>query len=111
MGTELAQKWPEVPDASGDAAAGDIARRVERHGMPDETGDWPPPEPEIEILRLHMQGLSDEAIARRLGVSETTVRRRAARTRQRCRARTRAEAIAVLVSEGLLTIPPRGGDH
>ena len=61
-------------------------------------------EEEVEVLRLHMQGLSDDAIARRTGVSRSTVRRRAARIRERCGARTRAEAIALLTAAGVLAV-------
>src|SRR3954452_22648666 len=64
------------------------------------------PGEELEVLRLHMEGLSDEAIARRVGVSVATVRRRAARARQRCQARTRAEAIAMLAAAGVLPVAP-----
>lgn len=70
------------------------------------TAPWPPSAEDLDLLRLHMAGLSDEAIGRRLGISVTTVRRRAQRVRRSCGARTRAEAIATLVARGLLLPPP-----
>ena len=79
--------------------------------MVERNEGWPPPEVEIEVLRLHMQGLSDRSIARRQAVSSATVRRRVARLRKRCGARTRAEAVAVLVRAGLLSAPRRPGDE
>lgn len=79
-------------------------RRFKRLCMADSSSKWPPPQEEIEVLRLHMQGLSDRAIARRLSISAATVRRRAARVRDRCGARTRAEATALLVAHGLLKV-------
>lgn len=58
------------------------------------------------MLRLHMEGLSDQSIGRRLGISLATVRRRAARIRERCGARTRAEAIGILAAAGVLEVAP-----
>ncbi len=69
----------------------------------DWRAQWVRPE-ELEVMRLHMQGFTDASIARRLGVSEATVRRRAGRVRQRTGARTRAEAIALLAVAGLLPV-------
>ena len=63
---------------------------------------------EVEVLRMHTLGLSDAAIARRLGVSLTTVRRRALRARERCGARTRVEAVAMLVAAGRLRVSTSG---
>jgi DNA-binding NarL/FixJ family response regulator len=73
--------------------------------MADRDPSWPPPDNEIEVLRLHMAGFSDAAIAHRLAISLTTVRRRALRARRRAGARTRAEAIAALVTAGLIDVP------
>jgi len=63
---------------------------------------------ELTVLRLHMAGTSGDAIARRLGVSVTTVRRMATRVRRRLGARTRAEAIAMLAASGALDLAASG---
>lgn len=72
--------------------------------MANTSWESPPTAEEVAILRLHMLGLSDRAIARRLCISLATVRRRATQVRARCGARTRAEAIARLVAAGILTV-------
>lgn len=47
---------------------------------------------ELEVMRLIAEGLKDDAVARRLGVSEVTVRRRIRRFRARVGATSRVQA-------------------
>lgn len=60
------------------------------------------PPQEAETLRLLAQGLTDEAIAKRLGVSPRTARRIAAELMDRLEARSRFEAGAHAVQNGWL---------
>lgn len=62
------------------------------------------PRQEAEVLRLLTQGLTDETIAKRLGVSPRTARRIAADLMQRLDARSRFEAGVHAVQDGWL--PP-----
>lgn len=57
---------------------------------------------ELAVMRLVVQGLTERAIARRLGISVPTVRRRTARFRRRMGAETRLQAVAIAVRRGLL---------
>ena len=61
-----------------------------------------PPEEEIQVMTLIVSGLTDQAIARRLGVSVITVRRRATRFRHRMGASTRIEAAVIAAKRGIL---------
>ncbi|HEX9891895.1 MAG TPA: LuxR C-terminal-related transcriptional regulator [Actinomycetota bacterium] len=61
-----------------------------------------PPDDELEVMRLIVSGLTDHAIARRVGVSVITVRRRAARIRRRLGASTRIEAAVLAAKRGWL---------
>lgn len=58
----------------------------------DKTGSSKPPEEELEVMALVVAGLPDRAIAQRLGISVTTVRRRARRFCARLGVATRIEA-------------------
>lgn len=60
------------------------------------------PRQEAEVLRLLAQGLTDETIAKRLGVSSRTARRIAADLMQRLDARSRFEAGVHAVQDGWL---------
>lgn len=51
-----------------------------------------PPEEELEVMTLLVQGVGDRAIAHRLGISVTTVRRRARRFCARLGVATRIQA-------------------
>ncbi len=55
---------------------------------------------ELQVVELIANGLTDQAIARRLGVSVVTVRRRAASFRVKVGARTRPEAVAIAAAQG-----------
>lgn len=70
-------------------------------GEPDGNDKLPPAE-ELEVINLVASGLHDYAIARRLGISIVTVRRRVASLRNRLGATTRAEAIAKAAVRGWL---------
>jgi DNA-binding CsgD family transcriptional regulator len=75
-------------------------------------GTRPAPDPqglprqEAEVLRLLAAGLTDEAIAKRLGVSPRTSRRIAAELMDRLNARSRFEAGVHAVQQGLLPKEP-----
>lgn len=71
--------------------------------LPQDVNGLPPQE--AESLRLLAQGLTDEAIAKRLGVSPRTARRIAADLMERLDARSRFEAGVHAVQDGWL--PPR----
>lgn len=64
--------------------------------------DEPPNSQERELLRLLAQGLTDELVARRLGVSVRTMRRIAADLMERLGARSRFQAGALAVARGWL---------
>lgn len=49
---------------------------IERRRIDAEAASWRPSDLDIEILRLLSQGHTTHAIARRVGISERTVRRR-----------------------------------
>ena len=59
-------------------------------------------EQEMAVMRLVAEGIKDAVIARRLGVSVVTVRRRARRFAQRLGATNRTHAVALATSLGLL---------
>jgi len=65
--------------------------------------DFFPSKAELEVMRLIASGHKDFAIARRLGVSVVTVRRRARSFRHRVGASNRPEAIAVAAARGWLS--------
>lgn len=75
-------------------------------------GDAPKPDPhgmppqERAVLKLLAEGLTDEAIAKRLGVSPRTARRIAAELMERLEARSRFEAGVHAVQFGLLPAQP-----
>ena len=60
------------------------------------------PEDQIKILRLLVQGLPDENISERIGVSLTTVRRQIKTLREQVGAETRFQLGVVAVQEGLV---------
>ena len=55
---------------------------------------------ELRVIELIANGLTDQAIARRLGVSVVTVRRRATSFRGKVNARTSPEAVAIAAAQG-----------
>ena len=57
---------------------------------------------ELQVMEMIADGMKDSAIARRLGVSIVTVRRRASRFRRRVGATTRTQAVAIATREGIL---------
>ncbi|MEU6068000.1 MULTISPECIES: helix-turn-helix transcriptional regulator [Streptomyces] len=60
----------------------------------------PPTEAEQQLLRMLMEGLTDQAVARRQGTSERTVRRMAAQLMERLNAVSRFEAGVRAVERG-----------
>lgn len=76
---------------------------AERLAESDEPAtEAPPPEEELEVMRLVIEGFTDQAIARKVGVSIITVRRRAARFRRRFDASTRIAAAVLAAKRGWL---------
>lgn len=59
-------------------------------------------EREIEILRLLAEGLSNQAIAERLGIAEKTVRNRLSRIFRRLHLKNRTEAALYALRQGLV---------
>jgi DNA-binding NarL/FixJ family response regulator len=55
---------------------------------------------ELKVVELIASGLTDKAVARRIGVSVVTIRRRATSFRKKVGARTRPEAVAIAVGQG-----------
>jgi DNA-binding NarL/FixJ family response regulator len=53
-----------------------VTMRDDRRRANSETSSWRPAELDVKILRLLSQGNTTDVIARRVGVSERTVRRR-----------------------------------
>lgn len=71
-------------------------------GVDSLAGPEPPPEEELIVLRLVVDGLTDHAIAHKLDVSVITVRRRIRSFRERVGASTRLKAIVIAVRRGWL---------
>ncbi|MEU1129050.1 helix-turn-helix transcriptional regulator [Streptomyces sp. NPDC005900] len=78
------------------APLGAVARDRDEDGLAPQ---------EVEVLKMLAQGLTDEAVAKRLGVSPRTVRRIAADLIEKLAARSRLQAGARAVAKGWL-----GGD-
>jgi DNA-binding CsgD family transcriptional regulator len=67
---------------------------------------------ELEVLELVAQGYSTREIARKLWVTDETVKTHVRRVLRRLGARTRAHAVAIAFGEGLWEVPGparRGG--
>ena len=64
--------------------------------------DWQPTELDLEILSLLSQGLTTDAIARRVGVSERTVRRRLRSVADDIGVESSIEAVVHAVRAGLI---------
>lgn len=67
-----------------------------------------PPEEEIVVMQGVLDGLKDQTIARRLGVSLITVRRRVGRFIQHVGAKNRIQAAVIGVREGWLRLRLEG---
>ncbi len=63
---------------------------------------------EVEVLRALATGASNDAIARRLGVSPKTLRNHISNTYHKLQIYDRAQAVIVAVREGLVSVRPRG---
>jgi DNA-binding NarL/FixJ family response regulator len=62
---------------------------------------------QLEIIRLIANGQSDKEIAKRLGISVTTVRTHLQRLYRDCSLRNRAEAVGLLWRMTMLSNSPR----
>ena len=103
----LAGAW----HASGGSTGTPIHRVIGSCRRPvDEVADedvWllqMPPEEEIVVMQGVLDGLKDQTIARRLGISLITVRRRVGRFIQHVGAKNRIQAVVVGVDEGWLRL-------
>jgi DNA-binding NarL/FixJ family response regulator len=67
-----------------------------------DQGGWRPGELDLEILRLLSRGLTTDAIARRVGVSERTVRRRLRAIADDIGVESSIEAVVHAVRVGLI---------
>jgi ATP/maltotriose-dependent transcriptional regulator MalT len=88
--------------AAGAADRGDALLRELERPEPPRTGPGPLTQRQLEILRLVAQGASNAEIARRLSLSEHTVKRHVANLLTRLGLKTRAAAAAHAARLGLL---------
>lgn len=68
-----------------------------------EVDDEAPPQEGLEIMKMLADGSTDYEVARRLGVSVITVRRRVQRLCKSVGARSRLQAMALTVANGWVT--------
>jgi len=73
-----------------------------RHHAGSGTDRWKPSARDLEIMRLLVDGLTLESIARRLDVSERTVRRRLQATADALGVDSTLQAIVEAVRRGLI---------
>ncbi|MDA4847041.1 response regulator transcription factor [Hoeflea poritis] len=57
---------------------------------------------EIEVLRLAAEGLTDSAIAKRIGITERTVLHHVSKAKEKLECRTRPHVVATAIREGLI---------
>ena len=92
---------PQARVAGGDADAFLVA-------AVGEAADQPPAEAltprEIDVLELLAEGLSNKGIARRLGISDQTVKFHVASIASKLGATNRTEAVRIALRRGLLTL-------
>lgn len=110
-------KPEELVRAIREAAAGQaalnpaVARRLLRE-FTKEHGFLPPPEPlterEVEVLRTLTLGLSNENVAKRLFISEATVRTHVSNILAKLRLDNRTQAALYALREGLVRIEDIG---
>ncbi|AJE84547.1 MULTISPECIES: helix-turn-helix transcriptional regulator [Streptomyces] len=90
-----------VEDAPLRPAFGALAQLLwQRAEVPPDQRDDAPSEAERQMLRMLMQGLTDSAVARQLGMSDRTVRRVVAQLMERLGAQSRFEAGVRAVERG-----------
>ena len=65
-----------------------------------------PPQEEIAVMQAVLDGYKDQAIARHLGISIITVRRRVGRYLKHIGAKNRIQGTVVGVLQGWLTLDP-----
>lgn len=106
---DLAQALDQLGRRQGAEKESRAARDILRHlGVIQETGKRAPPAPttltarQVEILRFVAQGMSNPDIAKRLKLSDHTVKRHVANLLSRLGLSSRAAAAAYAVKRGLL---------
>lgn len=94
-------RYEEVEDANTLYALRGLMKLVVQYTEPlPAHGEAAPNETERQLLDMLMEGLTDRAVARRLGLSERTVRRLVAQLMDRLGAASRFEAGARAVERG-----------
>jgi DNA-binding CsgD family transcriptional regulator len=81
--------------------------RAQRGASPNEQPRMPSAR-EAQVLTLLTQGASDREIARSLEVSPATVQTHVRNAKSKLGARTRAQAVAIAIQRGLISIEPGG---
>jgi DNA-binding CsgD family transcriptional regulator len=83
--------------------------RAEPSASPHEQPRMPSAR-EAQVLTLLTQGASDREIARSLRVSPATVQTHVRNAKSKLGARTRAQAVAIAIQRGLISIEPARGE-
>lgn len=91
--------WPKVAGRNG---YGRVVLLYGRSAAEQRDG---PNEPASDCPRVGRRGLSDEEIARELGVSTRMVRLHFANIRARLGASSRIQAVAIALERGLIRLP------
>ena len=92
---------PQARVAGGDADAFLVAAVEEAADQPPAEGLTPR---EIDVLELLAEGLSNKGIARRLGISDQTVKFHVASITGKLGAHSRTAAVRLAVRRGLITL-------
>ena len=92
---------PQARVAGGDADAFLVAAVAEAADHPPAEGLTPR---EIDVLELLAEGLSNKGIARRLGISDQTVKFHVASITGKLGAHSRTAAVRLAVRRGLITL-------
>jgi DNA-binding NarL/FixJ family response regulator len=91
QGRPLAPVDPEPPADGGQPALGQLLTKLTPR--------------ELEVLRALATGASNEAIARRMGISPKTLRNHISNTYHKLQIYDRAQAVIVAVQQGLIDVP------
>ena len=81
-----------------------VRRPADARGEDDEAFDEPLTSREIQVLELLAEGLSNKAIAERLGISDQTVKFHVASISGKLGAANRTDAVRRAVRRGLITL-------
>ena len=109
-GLEIAGELASVEAARESDIAADaivVARREPRLSAPDDADgvrDEPLTSREVQVLELLAEGLSNKAIAARLGISDQTVKFHVASISGKLGAANRTDAVRRAVRRGLITL-------